>query len=43
VENATNKIIKRQLTAQATRIPHGALWRGDPRGGGYQEAAAPAD
>jgi len=40
---ATNKIIKRQLTAQATRIPHGALWCRDPRGGGYQEAAAPAD
>jgi len=40
---ATNKILKRQLTAQATRIPHGALWRRGPRGGGYQEAAAPAD
>jgi len=40
---ATNKIIKRQLSAQATRIPHGTLWRRDPRGGVYQEAAAPAD
>lgn len=41
---ATNKVIKRELSAQATLIPHGALWhRDDPRGGVYQAAARLAD
>jgi fatty-acyl-CoA synthase len=33
---ATNKIIKRQLTAQGLDIPNGELWRRDPRGRDYR-------
>ncbi len=32
---ATNKVIKRTLSAQGTRIPDGVLWRRDPRGRTY--------
>ena len=37
---ATNKIIKRALSAQGTRIPHGSLWERDPRSRRYRTAAA---
>ena len=37
---ATNKIIKRQLSAQGIRIPHGALWERDPHSRRYRTAAA---
>ena len=39
---ATNKIIKRQLTAQGTRIPDGILWEREPRGRRYAAATGPA-
>lgn len=39
---ATNKIVKRELRARATRVPHGTLWRRDPRGGTYRASTAPA-
>jgi len=37
---ATNKIIKRQLSAQGTRIPHGTLWERDPQSRHYRTASA---
>jgi fatty-acyl-CoA synthase len=33
---ATNKIIKRQLSAQGLQVPSGVLWRRDARGSDYQ-------
>ncbi|MFN8073140.1 MAG: fatty-acid--CoA ligase FadD1 [Mycobacterium sp.] len=33
---ATNKVIKRHLTAQAARIPHGILWERAPRSRSYR-------
>lgn len=36
---ATNKIIKRELSAQAIRIPQGTLWARDPRSRRYREVA----
>lgn len=33
---ATNKIIKRQLSAQGLAVPDGELWRRDPRGRDYR-------
>jgi fatty-acyl-CoA synthase len=38
---ATNKIIKRQLTAQGTRVPDGALWERDARGRDYSSRSQP--
>ena len=35
---ATNKILKRQLSVQGTRIPQGVLWQRDPRGRSYATA-----
>ena len=35
---ATNKIIKRQLSAQGLQVPSGVLWRRDARGSDYQPA-----
>ena len=32
---ATNKIIKRQLSAQGLQVPSGALWHRDARGRDY--------
>jgi fatty-acyl-CoA synthase len=37
---ATNKVIKRQLSAQGIRIPHGVLWERDPQSRRYRTAAA---
>ena len=37
---ATNKVLKRQLSAQATRIPHGALWERDPQSRRYRAITA---
>lgn len=37
---ATNKIIKRRLSAQGTRIPGGALWRRDPQSREYRDVTA---
>jgi len=37
---ATNKTIKRQLSAQGTRIPHGTLWERDSESRRYRTAAA---
>jgi fatty-acyl-CoA synthase len=38
---ATNKIIKRQLTAQGTRVPDGALWERDARSRDYSSRDHP--
>jgi fatty-acyl-CoA synthase len=38
---ATNKVVKRHLTEQATRVPHGTLWQSVHRGG-YREATGSA-
>ena len=35
---ATNKIIKRQLSAQGSQVPSGELWRRDARGRDYRPA-----
>jgi len=37
---ATNKIIKRELSAQGTRIAHGTLWERGPHSRHYRTAAA---
>ena len=37
---ATNKVIKRQLRAYGTQVPHGALWHRDPRSRRYRAIAA---
>ena len=37
---ATNKVIKRHLSAQATAIPRGALWERDPQSRRYRKVAA---
>ena len=37
---ATNKVIKRQLSAQGTRVRHGALWHRDPRSRRYRTITA---
>ena len=39
---ATNKIIKRELTAQGTGVPDGVLWTREPRGRSYRAATGPA-
>ena len=36
---ATNKILKRQLSAQGTGIPDGVLWERDPRARSYRDRA----
>ena len=36
---ATNKVIKRHLTAQAARIPHGILWERAPRSRSYRSVS----
>ncbi len=39
---ATNKIIKRALTAQGTQVPDGILWHREPRSRTYETATGPA-
>ena len=39
---ATNKIVKRQLAAQGTRVPDGTLWQRAPRTRHYRIATGPA-
>ncbi|MGI9125185.1 MAG: AMP-binding protein, partial [Mycobacterium sp.] len=39
---ATNKVLKRQLSAQGTDAPHGRLWTREARSRNYRDATAPA-